>query len=210
MLHAFAATLADRLSERFGAERADRGLRTATDEVDGAHADNLVTPPDAFSAENAFVGIKIVGRIGRIRRSLAVASAESLNRPLLDPHIPGYAQKLTAVALAADEALLGMIGNGQFHDRPPDLPDFLRLRANLHSFLRRRGARGRQSPHALDFDDTETACAVGLQVGIMTEGWDVKTGSPDSIQNGKPLRDPHGPTVHGEFDLLQRSPLLRD
>ena len=57
----------------------------------------------------------------------------------------------------AGQAIQRVVGDIEFHHAAPDIGQTLVLRADLHALGDRRGAGSRQTPAALDLDQTEPA-----------------------------------------------------
>jgi hypothetical protein len=208
MLHAFAAALAHRLGQRFGAERGNDGVIPAVRKVDGAYSHDLVAPADTFPAENALIGIEIEGRVGRIQRPDLFCPAKPLHRFLLHPDMPGDPEEFALRTLVADETLFGMIGYRELDDGPPDSPDFLCFRLNGHAFLYGCCAGSGKTPHAFYLNDAQTARPERLQGWIVTKGRNIKTCVPDCFQDSGPLRHRYRPAINSEIDLPQGCHLL--
>jgi hypothetical protein len=113
-----------------------------------------------------------------------LALAQPVEVLLVDAYETGDLLQFAVRVFTAGEAIAMMIGHDQFNRNAPRLCDQRGLGVYFHAFRHRGRARGRQAPHALDFDDAKAASAVWLEVRVITEPGDIDTGLQSSFQHG--------------------------
>jgi len=195
--------LTNGLGHGFSAKGADPGFVAPEGDVDGAHPDDFVADPHAFCAKNAFVGIQIKGRNGAVDGFGRINAAQTSNRFFCHTHISCHLEQLAGPAFITGQAVIGMIGDGHLHDGLADALNLLGLGPDHHAVLGDGGARRCQSTQAFDGHDTQTAGAVRLQDGIVTEGRHIKSGLFYGSEDGGAFGHPCFLTVNGQQDGLQ-------
>ncbi len=163
-LHAGAA------GDAFGVEeilrRAGRDARFESARADGQRegALHLLAGPHTARAHDAFgrivgeIGIGLVFRVGQVVvAGITVAHLAQADRAR-------HVLQLAIAVRAAGQAIERMVGDVELHHAAAQLLQPLRLRAHLHAFGDRRGARSGRAGTAVDLHQAEPAGAEGLYV----------------------------------------------
>jgi hypothetical protein len=157
------AASADRVTQGLCAERADPTVLSTEGKVDGADPGDFMTGPHAFAAQHAFVRIEYQGGMGCVNRPGRVRTpAQSIHRFLLNPQFSGKTKQLTGLALFADQAVIRMARNHQFHNLAADPIDLIGVRFNNHSLPDRRCTGCRKAPDTVDPNNAQAASPIGF------------------------------------------------
>jgi hypothetical protein len=178
-------------------------------EINSPDSHEFIAGPHASSAEDALIGIEVIGGVRGIERLRPPSLAESLNGTLPHSDITRYLQKLAPLIGATYETSGGMVRNGQLNDGSSQCPDFIRFRINDHALLCGCCTGCRQTSNAIDLDDAEPTAPEGLEDRVVTKGWHVMSRLLQCFQDGGSLRGRSRPTVNHKTDFLHRSNLLR-
>jgi len=90
-----------------------------------------------------------------------------------------------------------VIGNRQFDYPPPYSADFFVFRDYHHALLNWSSTGCWQSTHSVDFNNTQTAGPVWLQVWIIAQGWDIDSCFPGGFQHGRTGRNLYLMSING-------------
>ncbi len=188
-----------------GEARPYLGAEAPVGEVDGPDPLDLVAHGDAPSAQHALVGIAGDGRGGDVQMLVLLHPGV-----LLGPraHLAGQIGQLATPRPVAHQAVLGMVGDHQFHDGAAGFEHARGVGADDHAFGRRQGATGLQPGRAFDFHHAEAAGRGGGRSPIeRAEMGDADAGPLGSLEHGLSRIELDYPVIDGDVhdDLLSDS-----
>ena len=142
------------------------GARAAVLDAQRPHVHAFAANAHAAVAEDAARAIEVDDRRPLLLFAMVLDVDElRFGGAVLEGHVLQFA----LAAGVADRAIQRMIAEQQFQHRLARLPDFVGLGGDDHALGDRRGARGLQLRHLLDFHQAHAAGALQGQTGVVAE-----------------------------------------